>query len=70
MDVTQKQQNSGHCKACDSDFVFEPDKAWYDESGYGYSTKLTRCPYCNKIVVLKHIEDKSLNLNFDERYYE
>lgn len=70
MDV--KKQNNGYCRSCDSDFViFEPDKEiWFDESGTGYSTKLCKCPYCNKIVVLQHIEDKGLNVNFDGRYYE
>ena len=63
-------QNYGYCKSCKSDFVFKPDEAWFDEKGLGYSTKLTKCPYCGKIVVLKHLEDKGLNVNLDKRFYE
>ena len=40
----------------------------------GYKIKTTipkerRCPYCNKVKVIKHIEDKSLDVNNDERFY-
>lgn len=67
---TVETQNFGRCKSCKSDFVYQPENTWFDEHGYGYSTKLTKCPYCKKIVVLKHIEDRGLNVNFDDRYYK
>ena len=63
-------QNCGHCKSCESNFVFKPDETWFDEHGTGYSTKLCRCPYCNKIVALRYIEDYGLDVNSDERYYK
>lgn len=64
------QQNYGHCKSCKSDFIFKPDEVWYDDKGLGYSTKLTKCPYCGKIVVLDYIEDCGLDVNKDKRFYQ
>lgn len=66
----EAKQNYGHCSACDLDFVFKPDEQWFDEHGLGYSTKLCRCPYCGKIVILKYIEDHNLDVNSDERFYK
>ena len=68
--VKGERQNYGFCKSCKSDFIYEPDAIWFDEQGYGYSTKLTKCPYCSKIVVLKHVEDRGLDINSDSRWYK
>lgn len=68
--VQNDNQNAGYCKACKSDFIYEPDAVKFDEQGYGYSIKYTLCPYCGRIVILKYFEDKGLNVNFDDRYYE
>lgn len=64
------EQSNAHCKSCDSDFVYTPDMTWFDEHGYGYSTKLTKCPFCKKIVVVKYYEDSWFDVNNDERFYE
>lgn len=63
------RQNNGHCKSCNSDFVYQPESIWFDERGYGYSTRLTKCPYCGKIVILGHKEDKHLDINKDKKWY-
>ncbi len=46
------------------------EKSLWDESGYGYSTKLLKCPQCGIIYILKYIEDENINLNYDLKYYE
>ena len=65
----ESNQNNSSCRSCNSSFIFKPDEVWFDEQGYGYSTRLTRCPYCGKIVVLGYIEDYGFNVNSDERFY-
>lgn len=46
---------------------------YWDYSGYGYSTKLARCPECGKIKVLKVVEDYWMRMlgndGMDYRYY-
>ena len=63
-------QHSEYCKSCKSSFSFKPDEAWFDEKGFGYSTKLVKCKNCGKIVVVKHMEDKGLDVNLDRRFYK
>ena len=65
----QTKKNSATCKSCGG-FKVQPENVWFDEKGFGYSTKLTKCPHCNKIIILKHIEDYNFNkLNTDRRLY-
>lgn len=64
-----KKNDSAVCSRCGG-FKVKPDNIWFDEQGYGYSTKLTQCPHCGKIVILKHIEDYGLNVNSDRRFYD
>lgn len=67
----ESNQSNGRCQSCDSNFIFKPDEdMWFDEQGYGYSTRLTRCPYCGKIVILGYIHDYGFNVNSDERFYK
>ena len=62
--------NSKTCTKCHEDFIYYPEQIWFDDKGYGYSTKLCRCPYCGQINILKHIEDYSMKkLNRDNREY-
>lgn len=68
MNVDNKEKH-GHCKSCESEFIYQPEDMWFDDSGLGYSTRLTRCPFCNKIVVLGYIEDYGLDVNNDTRFY-
>lgn len=62
-------KNKVECNSCGT-FYLTDDAIHFDEQGYGYSTKFCNCPECGKFIILKHIEDYGLNVNFDERYYE
>lgn len=58
------------CSSC-GEFEVKHDNIWFDEKGYGYSTKLTKCPHCGRIVILGYKEDYGFSrLNIDERYYK
>lgn len=57
------------CKKCKTTFSYKPEDTWWDEKGYGYSTKLCRCPECGCINVIKHDQDVGLDINSDSRYY-
>lgn len=53
-----EEQYVGRCNSCAAVFNYTANDTWFDEHGYSYSTKLTKCPECGKIVILKYIEDK------------
>ena len=61
---------SKKCKKCKSKFSYTPEDTYWDENGYGYSTKLVKCPDCGCINVIKYDEDSGLDLNSDLRFYE
>lgn len=56
------------CKSCGESFVYEESKCEMREFG-SYSQKITKCPHCNKYVLVKTFEDKALYVNYDARYY-
>lgn len=58
------------CKKCGSQITVTDDVTYWDEKGFGYSTKLINCPICNCPNVIEYIEDKHLNLNIDAWYYK
>lgn len=66
----RSNQNTKTCIKCKEDFIWFPEEAFWDERGYGYSTKLTKCPYCNCINIIKTIEDYGFNVNNDIRFYK
>ncbi len=61
--------DSAVCSSCGG-FKVQPESIWFDEQGLGYSTRLTKCPYCGKIIILGYIEDYGLDVNSDSRVYE
>ena len=65
-----QEQNYTFCKKCKTDFVYFPQEVYFDDNGYGYSTKLVKCPYCGQINVVKYYEDKSFDVNTDIRFYK
>lgn len=69
--IKQYEKNDNDSAVCSScgEFQVRPESIWFDESGYGYSTKLTRCPYCGKIIIVKYIEDYGMDVNMDWRFY-
>lgn len=56
------------CKKCKE--KLDSSYAYWDESGYGYSAKIIKCPKCGAIQYLKVIEDRCLDVNNDKRFYE
>ena len=64
-----KKDNNCMCISCGDDFIYNVNDVIYNESGFGYSTKLVYCPYCKKLNILEYIEDVSMDLNNDFRYY-
>lgn len=56
------------CKKCFEEIVNE--KPYWDESGYGYSAKLIKCPHCGAIQYYEVFEDECLDINHDLRFYE
>jgi hypothetical protein len=68
--LCEKNKNNCDCIKCHTNFVFKPDECWFDEKGYGYSTKLCKCKNCGCINVVKHIEDYGFSkMNYDRRLY-
>lgn len=57
------------CCKCMEDYKYTTDDIEYDESGYGYTTKIVKCPKCGCVKIIEFIEDKSLDINNDERFY-
>lgn len=69
-DEFHKLNSRAVCRSC-GEFKVQPENIWFNEQGCGYSTKLTKCPHCGKIVILKVIEDYGFSkLNTDERYFK
>lgn len=58
-----------YCEKCKENFKYENSNTYFNDGGYGYSTKLVNCPQCNTPYVIRYIEDETINLNEDERYY-
>ena len=69
-DVTYKQQYYEICPTCDDGFYYTEDDVWFDEQSCGFSDKLVKCPRCGGISRIKYYEDKNLDVNNDERFYE
>lgn len=54
------------CVKCGREFQSE---IIYDESGFGYSAKIVKCPKCGAIRYIEVTEDQGLDVNHDERFY-
>lgn len=63
-------KNDAICKGCGFNFWYENKEAYFNDKGYGYSTKLIKCPSCGRPVILGYYEDRSMKLNNDSRYYD
>ena len=64
-----KNQNNCTCKRCHEPFVFKPDDIWWIEHGV-YSEKVTKCPHCGCINVIKYVNGFNQNPNLDDRYFK
>lgn len=58
------------CVKCKNEFTFDNKDTYFDERGYGYSTKLVKCKVCGCPNVVKYIDDIHLNINYDDWYYK
>lgn len=54
------------CNKCHS--LFKPDKYEWVEHGT-YSSKITKCPKCGCVNVVKYQDGFNQNPNFDKRYF-
>lgn len=45
------------CKDCNIRSRLESN-CYFDEKGYGYSTKIFRCPHCGKLQIVKYYIDE------------
>lgn len=45
------------CSRCDREFTVAEQSTWWDYKGSGYDTKLTRCPLCGQVNIVKYIEE-------------
>ena len=57
------------CIQCGKELNYEEDEFWWNDQGFGYSTKLCRCSECNQVNIVKYQEDYSLDVNNDGRFY-
>ena len=68
-DLNEFHQNWATCSKCDTEFIFLPEEAWWNEQGT-YSVKLTKCPCCKTINAVKYINAAGLYVNSDRQYYK
>ena len=58
------------CIQCGSVDKYSDENFWWDDHGYGYSTKLVRCKHCDQINIVRYQEDFGFDVNNDMRWYE
>lgn len=57
------------CSSCHEEYMYDSTEVFYDDHGYGYSTKLVKCKYCGKINIIRYFDDRAMKLNNDSRFY-
>lgn len=58
------------CPVCNETFFYSNNDTWFDEHNCGYSVKLVKCPHCGAVKRIKYYEDKNLDVNNDDRFYD
>ena len=48
------------CNGCNQLIEQNNKNIFFDNHGYGYSTKLIRCEHCGKINIVKYFIDKDI----------
>lgn len=48
------------CDECNQLIEQNGKNIFFDDHGYGYSTKLIRCEHCGKINIVKYFIDKDI----------
>lgn len=57
------------CIQCNAEYESTDELTYWDESGSNYSTKLSKCPCCGQLNIVKYRVDSGYDLNNDERWY-
>ena len=55
------------CIQCREKYESTDELTYWDESGYGYSVKLSKCPHCGQLNILKYKIDNDFNDRNEER---
>ena len=58
------------CPMCNETFFYSNNDTWFDEHNCGSSIKLVKCPRCGAVKRIKYYEDKNLDVNNDDRFYD
>ena len=51
-------------------YMYDDLETFFDDHGYGYSTKLVKCKCCGKINIVRYYQDRAMKLNNDSRFYD
>lgn len=65
-----RQLKTMECSSCHKEYIYDDSEVFYDDYGYGYSTKLVTCKCCGKINIVRYYEDRAMKLNNDSRFYD
>lgn len=69
--MEEQKKHNKTCMRCRTNFVWFPEECYWDENGYGYSTKLCKCPNCNTPNVIEYKVDRAMaKLNKNSWEYE
>ena len=69
MNKEQIDEYNVQCFQCKNHINISKNDTWFDDKGFGYSTRLSRCPECGKIIIIGYAEDNHLDVNNDPRFY-
>lgn len=70
MNSNDTRQHVDICPACNHSFRYSNEDTWFDEHNCGYSVKLVKCKNCGTVKRIKYYEDKNLDVNNDNRFYD
>lgn len=64
------QLKSIECSSCHNMYMYDDSETFFDDHGYGYSTKLVKCKCCGKINIVRYYQDRAMKLSNDSRFYD
>ena len=67
--IPEDKKHNCTCKRCKTNFVYKADDTRWIEQGM-YSEKVTNCPECGCINVVKYVDGFNQNPNWDKRYFK
>lgn len=57
------------CIQCGEKYESTDELIYWDDQGFGYSTCLSKCPFCSQLNIVKYKNDSGFDVNKDERWY-